>query len=306
MSAITKNLPAIIREPAVALIGKECYVSLVENLNVSDVECLKYAVSKGLGIAIVVGGSVIKIPQVLLVVRSRSARGLSFAAYVLETISYAISLFYSARNQFPFSTYGENLFLTLQNLVITFLIVLYQSPSSSHQSLSTRQPKKPTGVLFAAAAAAVAIVLTFVPARILSILQLLTLPLGLISKFPQITQNARAQSTGQLSGIAVSAQILGCLARLFTTATEVGDSLLTASFALALLLNIVIGGQMLAYQGNEEVKETTMDLSEKRAEAPHVYSPTPVAASAPMSVPSSPTPRSGTPQGGRKWARKVD
>jgi mannose-P-dolichol utilization defect 1 len=41
-------------------------VSLVENLNVEDVECLKYALSKGLGIGIVVGGAIMKVPQLLL------------------------------------------------------------------------------------------------------------------------------------------------------------------------------------------------------------------------------------------------
>lgn len=45
---------------------KKCYISLVENLNVSDVECIKYSVSKGLGIGIVVGGSIMKVPQLLL------------------------------------------------------------------------------------------------------------------------------------------------------------------------------------------------------------------------------------------------
>lgn len=41
-------------------------MSLVENLNVEDVNCLKYALSKGLGIGIVVGGSIMKVPQLLL------------------------------------------------------------------------------------------------------------------------------------------------------------------------------------------------------------------------------------------------
>lgn len=45
---------------------QECYTSLVENLNISDVQCLKYSLSKGLGIGIVVGGSVMKVPQLLL------------------------------------------------------------------------------------------------------------------------------------------------------------------------------------------------------------------------------------------------
>jgi len=45
---------------------EECYTSLVENLDISDVQCIKYSLSKGLGIGIVVGGSIMKVPQVLL------------------------------------------------------------------------------------------------------------------------------------------------------------------------------------------------------------------------------------------------
>ena len=47
-------------------VPKKCYVTLVENLQFDDVHCLKYALSKGLGIGIVVGGSIVKIPQILL------------------------------------------------------------------------------------------------------------------------------------------------------------------------------------------------------------------------------------------------
>lgn len=45
---------------------QKCYVSLVENLNIEDFECLKYSLSKGLGLGIVVGGSIMKVPQLLL------------------------------------------------------------------------------------------------------------------------------------------------------------------------------------------------------------------------------------------------
>lgn len=64
MTAITHNIPWFLREPAVALIGPQCYTSLVYDLNVTDVDCLKYALSKGLGFGIVLGGSIVKIPQV--------------------------------------------------------------------------------------------------------------------------------------------------------------------------------------------------------------------------------------------------
>lgn len=68
------------------------------DFNITHVECLKYALSKGLGLGIVLGGAIVKIPQVRLypaqaevqaefpqiitLVSSGSARGLSLTAYV--------------------------------------------------------------------------------------------------------------------------------------------------------------------------------------------------------------------------------
>ena len=46
--------------------SKRCYSSLVENLDFGDAACLKYSLSKGLGVGIVIGGSIMKVPQLLL------------------------------------------------------------------------------------------------------------------------------------------------------------------------------------------------------------------------------------------------
>ena len=46
------------------IIKQECYTSLIENLALSDLICLKYSLSKALGIGIVFGGSVMKVPQI--------------------------------------------------------------------------------------------------------------------------------------------------------------------------------------------------------------------------------------------------
>lgn len=64
MTSITHNIPSILREPAEALIGKRCYEVLVYDFDVTNTECLKYALSKGLGLGIVLGGGIVKIPQV--------------------------------------------------------------------------------------------------------------------------------------------------------------------------------------------------------------------------------------------------
>lgn len=235
----------------------------------------------------------------LAVLSAQSARGLSLPAYVLETLSYAITSAYSFRNDFPFSTYGENLFLTVQNTLITLLIIYLPSPSLRHSQ------NVPSRVIIACISTlAAAFALYTLPKDTLSVLQLATLPLSLFSKLPQILQNARARSTGQLSAFAVISQIAGCLARLFTTATEVGDNIVAAGFALALVLNAVLGVQMWLYWGKEETEETNLEKTRfsgivgerewHRQEKIDVVVP-----------PQSPMPRSSTPTG-RKWARKID
>jgi mannose-P-dolichol utilization defect protein 1 len=226
---------------------------------------------------------------------------------VLETLSYAITLAYSFRHEFPFSTYGENLFLTLQNTIITLLII-YHSPARVLTGSSPSKSQKITS------AALLSLVLAFglyiMPTELLSLLQVTTLPLSLFSKLPQIRQNARAESTGQLSAFAVISQIAGCLARLFTTATEVGDSLVSAGFALALLLNIVLGAQLYMYWGQGDIKDEFGLREEYKVKEEETYPPAAWESSAPTyhqpaRVPTPPL-RTPTSVGGRKWARKVD
>jgi mannose-P-dolichol utilization defect protein 1 len=64
VTSITHHIPGFLRQPAEALIGTKCYTSLVYDFNLGDVDCLKYALSKGLGLGIVLGGGIVKIPQV--------------------------------------------------------------------------------------------------------------------------------------------------------------------------------------------------------------------------------------------------
>jgi mannose-P-dolichol utilization defect 1 len=97
----------------------------------------------------------------------------------------------------------------------------------------------------------------------------------------------------------VIAPIVGCLARPFTTATEVGDNIVAAGFALALVLNNVLGAQMWMYWGKGEKEEANLgkakfaSVTEKERQFNVVVPP------------QSPMPRSSTPTG-RKWARKVN
>ena len=107
------------------LMSPTCFESLVLNLNISDAVCLKSAVSKTLGLGIVVGSSLVKVPQVLKIMASGSAEGISFMSILLELIAITFSGVYGFSNNFPFSAYGESLFLALQTGIIALLVLSF-------------------------------------------------------------------------------------------------------------------------------------------------------------------------------------
>lgn len=278
LQPITHNLPAPIRDLGVSLIGDKCYSSLVLDIDVADEACLKLAVSKALGVGIVAASSVVKVPQIINLARSRSASGVSFLSYLLETSSYLISLAYNVRNGFPFSTYGETALILGQNVVITVLVLNY-SGRAGFAALFVAALAGALGALFTEG---------ILDAKTMGLLQAGAGTLGVASKLPQILAIWQEGGTGQLSAFTVSltsgkpgdatcghiprqhvlvrAQkanltlgqvfnyLLGSLARVFTTLQEVDDKLILYSFVAGFALNLVLALQMLYYWNQPSAK----------------------------------------------------
>ncbi|TRM57516.1 mannose-P-dolichol utilization defect 1 protein [Schizophyllum amplum] len=309
MTSITRNLPWFVRDLGISIVGGKCYVSLVENLAFDDVDCLKLALSKGLGLGIVAGSCIMKVPQILLIARKHSARGISPSGTAFETLAYAINLTYSYRNQLPFSTYGENAFLTAQNIIIMLLIMRYAP--RPHALISKGSDSRTTKLLSTFMVMAVCgVILLAVPPPILATFQALTLPISVVSKVPQIMENLRNRSTGQLSAFAVMLQVGGCAARVFTITQEVDDVLVALGALVALVLNAVIAAQMWMYWGQDPVAPPKIKVEEKlepvlaRSSEKPIIDRTP-----PHSISRAGTPsisRPGTPssRSGRNWSRK--
>ena len=191
---LTHNLPPPIKNAATQLLGDSCYRSLVHNVNVNDTLCLKLAISKSLGLAIVGASAVVKIPQLLKILNSQSAEGVSFLAYLLETSSFLIGLAYNVRNQFPFSTYGEVALITIQNVAISVLVLQYSG-------------RVPAAALFVAGLAGAGYAMyndSIVSMETLQLLQAGAGVLSVASKLPQIITIFQEGGTGQLSAFAVS------------------------------------------------------------------------------------------------------
>ena len=77
------------------------------------------------GYAIVLGAVGVKLPQMLNIVKAGTVAGLTSSTYILELACYTIFGMYNMRKGFAFSTYGENIFLALQNLVLMYCFTAF-------------------------------------------------------------------------------------------------------------------------------------------------------------------------------------
>ncbi|KAG6033884.1 hypothetical protein E4U19_006135 [Claviceps sp. Clav32 group G5] len=243
---ITHNLPAPVRDLGVSIIGETCYRALLLDVDVENTECIKYAISKGLGIGIIAASSIVKVPQIVKLVNSKSAEGVSFLSYLLETSAYLITLAYNVRNGFPFSTFGETALILGQNVIISVLVLKYSGRASM------------VAVLVAVLAAGLAALFAenVLDMKTLSYLQAGAGVLGVASKLPQIVAIQQQGGTGQLSAFAVFNYLAGSLSRIFTTLQEVDDKLILYGFVSGFLLNAVLALQMIYYWNAPAPKAT--------------------------------------------------
>lgn len=193
--------------------------------------------SNFIGSLVLIGSLLYKLPQVVRILRRRSARGISVSYYALETVGTTFSAVYFARRSYPFITYGETVFGLIANVAILYMIFFYE--------------KYPSYVVVAYSVCFASMLLFLVSSmasmELLINLQLLSIPLLNIAKVPQIWLNHTRKSTGELAPITLGLQLLGNAARIFTTIAQVRDGLMLASAIVACLFNAVLFGQWFFY-----------------------------------------------------------
>merc|ERR1712130_984250 len=114
---------------------------------------------------------------------------------------------------FPYSTFGENIPLLLQNLVLLYLIDKY-SGKGYLQSGS---------ILFIVVSFVSLLKFGMVPLSIMQVAQGGTVGIFAASKLPQIYENWKTKSSGQLSFVTFFLVFGGSSARVFTTVSEIED-----------------------------------------------------------------------------------
>lgn len=103
---------------------EDCFEKF-QKFDISDKECLKITISKGIGFLIVLGAGILKIPQILKILSASSVEGLSQFTLYIETVIFMQTGAFGRFSGLSFSVYGESLIIMVQNYVIILLIWYY-------------------------------------------------------------------------------------------------------------------------------------------------------------------------------------
>ncbi|XP_068141730.1 mannose-P-dolichol utilization defect 1 protein homolog [Drosophila tropicalis] len=241
----------LIKQGALFLMSPKCYDNYFLEHNFFDVPCFKALLSKGLGLAIIAGSLLVKVPQVLKILKSKSGEGINLMGVMLDLLAITIHMSYNFMNGYPFSSWGDTTFLALQTVAIGALVIFYNG-------------KKLPSLLFLLGYALLLYVLNsgLTPMKILGTAQNCNIPILLVGKLSQAFTNYKAGSTGQLSAATCFMMFAGSLARIFTSIQETGDRTIIITFIASSFANGVIVAQLL-YYWNKPAAGVKKDKSKK-------------------------------------------
>ncbi|CAX43582.1 mannose-p-dolichol utilization defect 1 protein (suppressor of lec15 and lec35 glycosylation mutation homolog) (sl15), putative [Candida dubliniensis CD36] len=230
--------------------------------------------------ALTVGvSSFIRVPQIRkLLINSEQdriavAKGLSLTSLSLDTLNSLIHVTFNSQNRIPFIQYGESLLLGIQNAIIILLIKFYRGQETQGvgkwQGLSCEDKfatirgaiTKPLVIMVASAI----FFNKLAPSSLISMLEILNIPISIVAKFPQIKTNYELKTAKHLSDTVLRANVVGSLIRVYTSFTDystkkqrhkntVDETILLAGYSTSLILNSILLGQSIVYDKMGEKK----------------------------------------------------
>ena len=231
---------------------EKCFEKYFSHADFLDVECMRTTISKGINLGIIAGAFIFKVPQVFNIIFAGDVQGLSAASLYMDVASFLPITVFNILNGNDFVTYGEQLVVLTQNILIVALFWYYlpttEKPSILFMlSVATTIFGSGFGLLYG------------LPPMLWWILPICSSVFNIMSRIPQIATNFANKHTGRLSVITWFLQVGGSLGRLFTNLQEEGISessrpWIIGSTVVGVTLNVVILMQILFYWRNTKAK----------------------------------------------------
>ena len=205
-------------------------------------KCLSVLTAGILGYVIIAAAFLLKLPQLYKIRRSRSTAGVSDWATYLEVLYFTLMSAYSHHAGHPFYAYGENLVAAVQCFLQCLLIWHLQKTSLR----GILQEVTALGVCWC-----LPLYFDLLPEFAWGLVPLLSIGMHASFKGPQLLENRRNQSTGQLALATVVLYTLWSALRLYTWFLQRGEWPLLVNFLVATVLNLALCVQFALYWKNE-------------------------------------------------------
>lgn len=209
----------------------------IEKYELPAKDCALPLLSKFLGYAIIASSVFLKVPQIWVIVKNKSIKGLSVASFELEVAGFTIALAYCLFKQLPFSAYGEIVFILAQSIVCLGLIYYYSPMVGPSTWVKTALYCALAPILLGGK----------LDANLFEALYACQHAIFFFARVPQIIENYQTKSTGQLSLTTNFMSLGGCLVRTFTSVQENAPLSMLVGCLLGVLTNGVVCAQIAAY-----------------------------------------------------------
>jgi mannose-P-dolichol utilization defect 1 len=215
-----------------------------DDRQVVAVECWNKLLAKVLGLAIISGACLNKVPVIRNLLKARSSAGFTRPAVLMDVVMVVNSSLYGYLHGYPWTAYGENLALSVQCLIVAFLTYrLSDNPIPSAEKV----------LVVVGLAVYVALTLCCLPVRHRQILITSSIPMTIYASGSMILEANKLKHTGSQSAITTSMNLVGSVIRILTTIQEVGwDYALLSGYVVGTVLCLAQLVQIVVYRHNTE------------------------------------------------------
>ncbi|XP_013404252.1 PQ-loop repeat-containing protein 3 [Lingula anatina] len=170
---------------------------------------------------------ILKLPQILSVIKAGNSKGLSLRSIALELASYTTMLTYQFAHRYPVENYFEYTFLVVQDLLLLYTVL--------------SQEDKLNSTAFLGLGIYLSIFSTFAfgvwPSWLMAVAMGSVIPISLTSKVLQLWNIYQTKDSGQVSLATWVIASYACFARVFTTLVKTRDVIVLTNLAINAVLN---------------------------------------------------------------------
>ena len=219
-------------------VNEKCCRAIIVNWEFGNKECISLFISKAIGYGLIAFSSILKLPQLFVIIKHRSGQGLSVTSLFMEIVANVLAYCYHRQRGFPISTFGETLMIMIQNILIAFFVTHF-SPKYDLYKWNL--------FILIDSCLIFSVERGVMSDSLMTILWRVCLPLSIAYKIPQILHTYKAKCKGELSSLSCFLTLMGSCGRVFTTIREVHDWSVLLMYVLNVLLNGTIWVQSLVY-----------------------------------------------------------